>query len=108
MRQNNLTKIVGRITKPDHMIANKKQSLAYLKERFQRGLNQTTTNHKNRLESAQRLLESYSYERVLDRGFSVIYDKNNNIISSGVQLENNQEIEIEFAKDDKIGANIKK
>ncbi len=107
-RQKALSDTSSKIINPQHMITQKSQSLTYLAERFERGFLQTRQNHLNRLQSAQRLLESYSYERTLDRGFSVIYDQNNNIVTGAEKLQNDQEITIEFAKNDKLTAKVKK
>ena len=107
-RQNKLQSIAGRLTSPTHMLAQKTQSLTYTRERLERGFTQHYKTLKTRLDSAQRLLESYSYERILDRGFSVVYDENNNIVTAGKALKDGQNIQIEFAQDDKIGVIVKK
>lgn len=53
---------------------------------------------------AGQLLESYSFERVLERGYSVVRDKDGRIVQGAAQAPEGAEISIEFARHEKIGA----
>ncbi|MBL6785298.1 MAG: exodeoxyribonuclease VII large subunit [Rickettsiales bacterium] len=53
------------------------------------------------LSSLSKLMDSLSYKNVLKRGFSIIRDENNKILTNKEELKINKDIEIEFY-DDKI------
>jgi exodeoxyribonuclease VII large subunit len=50
--------------------------------------------YQHRLELSGKLLDSLDYHNVLKRGFSILYDANNNIITSKIQLQTLDKIKI--------------
>lgn len=57
-----------------------------------------------RLSQLAALLESYSFERVLERGFAVVRDESGQLLTRAGQVRENAHIDIEFAGSEKIGA----
>ena len=53
--------------------------------------------HSRNLGSLGKLLESYSYQRVVERGFTVIRDLNEKPITRSAQVSNGTTAKIEFA-----------
>lgn len=56
-------------------------------ERLANAVKTYYTGYENKLEFLSKLLKSYSYTSILDRGFSLTLDKKGNIISTGKQAE---------------------
>ena len=56
-------------------------------ERLANGVKTYYTGYENKLEFLSKLLKSYSYTSILERGFSLTLDKKGNIISTGKQAE---------------------
>ena len=63
------------------------------------------TNVSQKLSSDSQLLDAYSYQRVLDRGYVIVDDGNGNIIRTKSQIQPNSEIVMSFS-DGKINAII--
>ena len=63
------------------------------------------TNVSQKLSSDSQLLDAYSYQRVLDRGYVIVDDGNGNIIRTKSQVQPNSEIVMSFS-DGKINAII--
>ena len=59
----------------------------------------------NRLRHTAALLGSYSYERVLDRGFALVQDRLGHVVTSVTALRPRLQISLRFA-DGKAGATI--
>jgi exodeoxyribonuclease VII large subunit len=53
-----------------------------------------------RLAELWRLLESYSYERVLDRGFAIVTDDRGGIVRASAQVRPGQSLNVRVARDD--------
>jgi exodeoxyribonuclease VII large subunit len=53
-----------------------------------------------RLAELWRLLESYSYERVLDRGFAIVTDARGGIVRASAQVRPGQSLNVRVARDD--------
>lgn len=64
-------------------------------------------NKRNILQNNSSLLESYSFKKTLSRGFSIVFDENNNVIKTKNQLKAQQNISIRF-QDGDANAEIKK
>jgi exodeoxyribonuclease VII large subunit len=93
------------IVKPDALI----QSAADRLSSESRALKQTTTvifnERRSNLLRLSQLLESYSYERVLDRGFSLVTDANHKPITSATELPVGNEVIVRL-KDGKVGMTV--
>ena len=66
-------------------------------ERLSNSIQTYYTGIENKLDFLSKLLKSYSYTSVLERGFSLTLDKNGNIISSGKQAEETDSFFIKFS-----------
>ncbi len=66
-------------------------------ERLSNSIKTYYTTHENKLDFLSKLLQSYSYKSVLERGFSLALDKEGNIISSGKQAEEKNSFFIRFS-----------
>jgi exodeoxyribonuclease VII large subunit len=57
-----------------------------------------------RLEHSSRMLESLSYNNVIKRGFVVVRDENERLLTDAEMIESGQKLELEFRGNRKIGA----
>jgi exodeoxyribonuclease VII large subunit len=93
------------LVKPDAII----QSATSRLSSESRALKQTTSvilnERGSKLLRLSQLLESYSYERVLDRGFSLVTDGNQKPITSVVKLSVGDEVSLRL-KDGKVGMTV--
>ena len=62
----------------------------------------------NSLQLQSGMLDVLSYNSVLKRGFAVIKDKNSKIVTNSKKLKMNDELMINFYKNDKIKVSLKK
>ncbi len=79
--------------------------LAPAAERLQPGLRRQLAQRAERLASAGRLLESYSYKGVLARGFALVNDADGNLVRSKDDVGPGATLAIEVA-DGRIGATV--
>jgi exodeoxyribonuclease VII large subunit len=93
------------LVKPDALI----QSAANRLSSETRALKQTTpiifNERRSNLSRLSQLLESYSYERVLERGFSLVTDSNQKPITSATELSVGNEVIVRL-KDGKVGMTV--
>ena len=82
--------VTRRITESDRRLA--EQS-----ERLSRGMRGLMVRTADRLERASSLLESFSYRRVLDRGFAVVRAEDGAALTSTAALKPNRPIRLELA-----------
>ena len=61
-----------RLRKPDYLVQSANDQLFNEWRRLQRAVKQSFKDHEHNLDKTASLLESFSYERVLERGFSLI------------------------------------
>ena len=104
-RQAKLDQIKAQIPKPKQQIEHAKRQL----NREIRALEITSqsiiTEQKNNLKQTIALLESYSYQRILERGFALVTNKNNKPIDTINKLSEGMPISMQF-KDGKANATI--
>lgn len=80
---------VKRLLRPETIIADIKRSsekLETVTDRMDRALNNQMLSKRNEFDSPARLLESLSYQRVIERGFAVIRDDKGKAISDGKKV----------------------
>ena len=105
--QNNkvhLQKIAANLASPKYSVEQKIQSLSYLTDRITKTLPRLIVDKKAQLSSFERMLQSLSPKGVLDRGYALIYDASGHLVRNSNSLTEGQDINIEFAEDDKIAA----
>ena len=84
------------LPKPSELLALSVQRFDELAERLPRALKVGVERQALKLESPARLLESLSYQRVLDRGFAVIRDNKGKALSDGKAISKGDNLGIEF------------
>ncbi|HPD83618.1 MAG: exodeoxyribonuclease VII large subunit [Alphaproteobacteria bacterium] len=108
LRQTKLHTIVSGLTSPKYLIENKKNNLAHIKQRLEKTLPHMIADKNKQLISCQRMLDSLSPKGVLNRGYALVYDSKNQLIRGSANISSGQDITIEFANNDKLGAKVAK
>lgn len=67
--------------------------------------NELIKHPKTRLDQAERMLSSLSYKSVIDRGFAVVRDANDTLISSSEDLKSGDGFQVEF-KDGRLSGTV--
>ena len=99
------TRLPGRVPVPRHVIAAGRTRLDRGAADLGRGFGLTVRRKRDRLAHAAQLLESYSYERVLDRGFALIQDAAGAPVLSAAQLKPGDDVTLRL-KDGQRAARI--
>ena len=94
------------LRKPDFIMQKNRKELQYYETRLVQLKDKIIDPYEKRLREAGRMLESLSHQKVLERGFAVIRDTDNNVITKPDALRAGQGINLEFAGDKRIGAHI--
>lgn len=98
-------KVPKRIPRPDRMVTDAKKTLAREVNDMKRAADRLMIRKRERLVTAGKLLDSYSYERVLDRGFALVTDDNGAPILSATQLSPGDNVSLRL-KDGERAARI--
>lgn len=88
---------------PGRTLENSLQKLDYLSTRLDTGLKNWLEKRDVKLKNLSALLDSLSFERVLDRGYAVIFDRGGNIVSSAKKISDKDLLTIRL-KDGEISA----
>lgn len=80
-----------------------RERLGVLNDRIDRAFTQSTERSRSQLDNLHQLLKTLSYEGVLDRGFALVRDENDNPIRTAKQIDPDQSLSIQFA-DGRINA----
>ena len=92
--------IASKILSPKQTIHQKQLTVGHLNERLTATLPRTLLGHQDKVNGLSRTLESLSHKSVLKRGFTLLKDKNGNLIRKSDNLTENQFISVEFADND--------
>lgn len=103
-KRSKLQDVVALLTSPKYVIEQKSQSLSYLNDQISKALPRIIEDKQIRLNGFNRILSSLSPKGVLDRGYALIYDNKGDLVRGSAALSDNQDIQIEFANQDKIAA----
>lgn len=98
--------LAARLPHPRRLIEEKGRLLAIRAESFDRLGLKIGDEKKKHLEALSRMLESLSFERVLDRGFAVAEDESGKLVTAAEQTQKGQKIRLRFKKDKRVGATI--
>ncbi len=107
-RQANLQRTVSELTSPKHLINQKTQLVNHISQRLSKTLPQIIQDKNKQIQNFNRMLNSLSPKSVLNRGYALIYDENGKLIRKSADINNNDEIQIEFSQNDRITAQAKK
>lgn len=86
----------GRLPHPRARLQAMQDKASYVSQAFLRQQAKILPPRADRLEKMARLLESYSFERVLDRGYIVVRDAGGAIITSADALKTNDAVTLQF------------
>ncbi|MBI3197221.1 MAG: exodeoxyribonuclease VII large subunit [Rhodospirillales bacterium] len=86
-------------------ITRRSDRLDQLGERLKRHSSDLLQNGQRRIDQAVKLLESYSFHSVLNRGFALVRDQDGQPVLAAVGMSTGQTISIEFA-DGRVGARV--
>jgi exodeoxyribonuclease VII large subunit len=90
---------------PRHMIDAGARSLKGEVRALGRAISERVIDGRRRLESTSALLESYSYQRVLERGFALVTDAEGNTVASVAAVAAGDDVNLQLA-DGALGARI--
>jgi len=85
-RQQRLQQAVARLVSPAERIARDRERLANAARGLDRALEQILKDRRSRLQQAGAVLDSCSYERVLERGFALVLDRAGHALASVASL----------------------
>jgi exodeoxyribonuclease VII large subunit len=105
-REARTAELAARIRHPRHMIEERQRMLAIRAEALKRAGNRIGKEKEDKLKSLERVLESMSFKRVLDRGFVVARNESGKLITAATQTKPGQKINLEFRNNEHIGATI--
>ncbi len=97
-RRQNLATTAAGLRKPDHLLRRGIERLAVESRQLVRALEEAMKNRERLLSQTLALLESYSYERVLERGFALVADAEGKAVTSAKALQPGDQVALRFAE----------
>lgn len=101
-------RIFGRLKSPADQIKSAQQSVHHQSERLKATAPRLLQDKRTSLEGLTRMLESLSFKSVLKRGYGVVMDENNSIITASKDVQQDQNLIILFDNDDNLGVKVQK
>ncbi len=95
-QKNKITQYAQRLIPPKVLISNLDSKQQLLDTKFKNYLENILTNKETKLNSLSQLLEASSFNRVLDRGFSLVMDNDGKPIKLSSDAPKNAKIKIKF------------
>ncbi len=96
-QKNKITQFAQRLIPPKELISNLDSKQQLLDTKFKNYLENILTNKETKLNSLSQLLEASSFNRVLDRGFSLVMDDNGKLIKLSSDAPKNAKVNIKFS-----------
>ena len=96
-QKNKITQFTQRLIPPKVLINNLEAKQQLLETKFKNYLENILTNKETKLNSLSQLLEASSFNRVLDRGFSLVMDNNGKPIKLSSDAAKNAKVMIKFS-----------
>lgn len=96
MKRTNLLEVAGQLKHPSHVILDAEKSLKYQNDNLLKASQRILEPYKVKLDGLSRMLESLSYEKVLERGYAVILDKSEKLISNPDDISAGDDLTIRF------------
>lgn len=98
-RANRLDSVSGRLSPRPVLrgLAEREKTLSRLEQQLVRDNSRTLDRLQNRLEQAGRLLDSYSHERVLERGFALVHDAQGGLVDRLSRMPAGEPVHLTFA-----------
>jgi exodeoxyribonuclease VII large subunit len=104
-RRRHLAHAAARLASPARWIAHERSRLAGESRALDAALRALLLERGNRLRHAAALLEGFSYERILERGFALVQDRLGHVVTSVRALRPRLQVSLRLA-DGKVGATI--
>ncbi len=98
-------RLPARLPRPDRIVRDGKRALEREASRLDRALPRLTGSKRDRLRQMGQLLESYSFERVLERGFALVETAAGKPVFAAADLTPGEDIAIRM-KDGRVGARV--
>ena len=96
-QKNKITQFAQRLIPPKELISNLDSKQQLLDTKFKNYLENILTNKETKLNSLSQLLEASSFNRVLDRGFSLVMDDNGKPIKLSSDAPKKAKVKIKFS-----------
>jgi len=100
VRRSTLAAAAGQLRRPTHLIRQGADRVHGEARALDRAMSGYLKDRRSRLGQVSALLESYSYERVLERGFTLITDDQGQPVVSAKSLQPNDEVGLRFRDGD--------
>jgi exodeoxyribonuclease VII large subunit len=104
-KRQRLARAAGRLASPAQRIAHQRSRLSGEGRALDAALRAYLAHRSNRLQQASVLLESFSYERILERGFALVQDRLGHLVTSVKALRPRLQVSLRFI-DGRAGATI--
>ena len=107
LKSNLLVKTSSRLVHPQSRIDDAKRRVQDQSERLKSAADRLLPPKRDKLAALDRMLESLSYHRVLDRGYVVVRDEKGRPVTDAAKIKDNQRAELSFKGDKKVPAILK-
>ena len=97
-RRQNLAALAASLRKPGHILRMCAERLAVESRQLVRALGETMKDRERALSQTSALLDSYSYERILERGFALVADAEGKPVTSAKALQPGDQVALRFAE----------
>lgn len=104
-RRRQLGVAAARLQSPRERLAHARQQLLGEARALEAAMMRLAGERRHRLQRAAELLEGFSYQRILDRGFALVFDRFGHVVSSIGQLRARMAVRIRVA-DGEAGATV--
>jgi exodeoxyribonuclease VII large subunit len=109
LRHTKVQSISANLISPKYLIDQKNQTLKHIEQRLNQTLPRLINDKNKQLLSATRILDSLSPKGVLERGYALVYDTKGQLVRGSSHIsQENQDLTVEFANNDKIHVKIHK
>jgi exodeoxyribonuclease VII large subunit len=96
-RRRQLGIAAARLASPQQRLGQARQHLAFEARALEAAMARLIGERRHRLQRAAELLESFSYQRILDRGFALVFDRFGHVVSSIGQLRARMAVRLRVA-----------
>jgi exodeoxyribonuclease VII large subunit len=107
-RQTKLAQLSASIRLPKDRVIQAQNQLSFASTTLQKAGQHLLKNQMIKIEGLSRMLESLSFERVLDRGYAAVFDSQDNIVSNPDVLKDQDKIKLLFKDKKHINAKVEK
>jgi len=95
-RRQDLATATGALRPPKHRIESGQDRIAVEARALRRAIEAAIKERRSRRSQAGSLLESFSYERILERGFALVSDSDGGSVTSAKQIQAGNQVEVRF------------